>query len=119
MVFGEDYRFAQLIIGALVASVLLCVLCATRPYQLESDNILAVACQAAIVVTLQLAVYLRLVQLEIYRQQDDARLRRDEALVAELAAELGRIEDAVGAFLISLGAVPVHPNLNPNLNPNL
>ena len=65
---------AQLVAGSLIASSLLCILCASRPYLLKSDNALAIACQATIVVTLQLALYLRLVQLETREAAEKALL---------------------------------------------
>ena len=72
--YGDSGGIAQLLAGSLIAGLLLCTLCAARPYQLRSDNALAIACQGTIFVTLQLALYLRLIQLETAYRIEEARL---------------------------------------------
>ena len=99
--------FAQLVVGSLLAAGLLCVICATRPYLLATDNILAVCCQGTIFVTLQLALYLRLVQLEVSVARDEAHTRGADADAERIAAEGVAITSSVSLLLIALGAVPI------------
>ena len=91
-----------------IAAALLCVLCATRPYQLVTDNMLAITCQAAVFVTLQLALYLRLVQYKTSTDINEASLRRlDESLIGALLSTSRDVERGVGYALIALGTCPL------------
>ena len=104
---GGSGGIVPLVAGSLIAAALLCTLCALRPYQLLSDNALAIACQAAVFVTLQLALYLRLIQLETRYKVDDAQLFGDQAQVDELKAAEAATERGVGWALVAIGSAPL------------
>lgn len=99
---------AQLVVGSLIAAALLCVLCAARPYQLATDNALAITCQASVFITLQLAMYLKLVQYKTSTDINEASLRRlDETYITGLVSSQRDVERAVGYGLITLAALPL------------
>ena len=103
---------AQLIAGSLIAATALCMLCSSMPYMFLTDNVLAIACQTTIFVTLQLALYLRLVQLDIDTQVDEARLRATDLaeeyqMVTMLEARQQQHTSRIGVALIALWATPL------------
>jgi hypothetical protein len=97
---------AQLVAGSLIAAMLLCVLCAARPYQLKSDNMLAIACQATVFLTLQLAMYLRLEQLNTRHELTYALKAEDDDLEAQLKDHEINTEAGVGIALIGVCLTP-------------
>ena len=103
----EQGSMAQLVAGCLLASAMLALTALLRPYKHFGDDILAIGCQAAVVVNLALAILLR-------NRRAESDLRRlafttdtaADAAYAE-AVELDLWEETIAHGLIAAAVTPI------------
>ena len=93
-VFFEKGSSQNLAFGVLVTSTFLCLTARLSPYVLVSDDLLAIAAQAALLLTLCLAIMLKSAR--------DLAAYRPEAL-----AEVEGFQSRVGSALIAIAAAPI------------
>ena len=97
----------QLVLGVLLASTMLAITAALRPYRHAHDNLLAIVCQAAVVGSLALGIL-----LNSDRERSAMRMLTFESLGKadlfehEQAAQLWR-EEVIGHALIAVAVVPL------------
>jgi len=100
--------YEQLVVGTIIGVILLGVLINQTPYKKRIDDILAIICQLAILIALQLGLLLKGMQddqlIEYFFETDgvDPQEAKEEA---EQATE--DLEDAIGGLLIAMTVTPV------------
>ena len=97
----------QLVLGVLLASTMLAITAALRPYRHAHDNLLAIVCQAAVVGSLALGILLNSDrERSAMRMLTFERLGKADLFEHEQAAQLWR-EEVIGHALIAVAVVPL------------
>ena len=108
VLIDQQGSWTQLICGAVIATSTLAVFAWFSPYKLKTDNVLALLTQLVLLINLLLAMLLKGLQAEEF----EAILRATDADNVTSAAAAARdehqeTEDAIGAALVLLCALPV------------
>ena len=106
-VLVEHGTMGQLVVGSVISCIVLTVTAVVQPSKHREDDALEMACQAAIVLNLALAILLQSSrQLTDKKLLEFSQLKMFDQYEAELAVQRGR-EDTLGLALMAIGVVPI------------